>query len=86
MLEAPERALLEEAVELGRENKKLIQKLVRAHRWVQLASLLRWALIIAVAGGLYYYLQPFVDNLFEAYQTVAESIPKAGQFLETPFR
>jgi hypothetical protein len=86
MLEAPERALLEEAVELGHENQKLIRKLVRAQRWGHFLTIVKLILIVTLAGGLYYYLQPFIDNLLEAYQSVAESIPKAGQFLETPFR
>jgi len=78
------RKLLEDLNELVRENNKLLKKMHRASVWGRIFRLVYWVIIIGVMLGTYYYLQPFVDGLLTAYQTLisgVESIQDVGSSL-----
>lgn len=60
MLDSEERKIL-------LENNKLLHKLVRAGRWATFFSILRWLVVLGVAAGTYYYLQPYLDQLLRVY-------------------
>jgi hypothetical protein len=68
-----ERKLLEESVELSRENNRLLRKLRGAARWQQFFSALKWLVILASVVGSYYYLQPWIDKLVETYGSLTNN-------------
>ena len=87
MLEPHEKILLEQTAELTQENNKVLHKLLRAQRWSQFGSLLRWVVIVGSILGAYYYLQPYLDNVIRAYQNVTSALPDINALLETnPFK
>ncbi len=61
---------IEKLLELAEENNKLLRRLVNDLRWRRLFSLIKWALIIGVALGTFYYLEPYLKVIVELYQKI----------------
>jgi hypothetical protein len=62
-----ERELLEESVELSKENNEILRSMRRSQRIGNIMSFLYWVFIIGTAFGAYYFLQPYVDQIMEVY-------------------
>jgi hypothetical protein len=74
--------MVREAVELAEDNNRMLHKMIRASRLGRIFKFLYWAVIIVLMLGAYYYIQPFIDNLFAAYAGLMqniESIQKTGE-------
>jgi hypothetical protein len=65
-----DRKLLEAVHGLAVENRALAKKLVRAERWRWLGSVLKWVLVLGLAGWLYVKIEPFLRQVAELYQTL----------------
>lgn len=78
-MEPGDKALLREIAEQTADNNRLLRKLVAAQRWAQLLVLLKWVIILGVAFGAYYYLQPLVEQVIETYRALGVSIPDANR-------
>lgn len=62
-MEPNEKKLLEETMELSKENNKILKKLHGAMRLSRAFKVLYWTIIIGSMLGVYYYFQPFIDSL-----------------------
>jgi len=56
------------------ENHKMLKQIRSVQRRAWWGSMLKWAVIIAVSLGAYYVVQPFVENLNNAYDSVLGSL------------
>lgn len=74
-----EKKLLEEAVGLSRENNKMLHRLQSAMRWGRFYSILKWVIIVGFTFGVYYYLQPYLIGLIDAYQAVSEGLDEVRE-------
>lgn len=74
-----ERQLLEETVTLSRENNQILRQLRGALRWGRFYSVLKWVLVVGSTLGAYYYLQPYLFKLFDAYQTLLSGLNEVKQ-------
>jgi len=91
MIDPGLRKILEENLELSRENNKLLHKIHRGAIWGRVFRALYWLVIIAITMGAYYFIQPMLDGLMETYsgfksgmegiQKAGESIPNIGDLL-----
>lgn len=68
MFEFDERKLLRETADLAQANHRILKKLLWAQRMSQLSSILRWLVILGLALGTYYYLQPFLEQATKVFQ------------------
>ena len=62
-----ERKLLEEVVNLSRENHRLLKKMHRALWWQRLVFWIKWLIVVLVSLGAYYFIQPWIDQLIQLY-------------------
>jgi hypothetical protein len=86
-----ERALLRKTADLTKENNEILLKLRRAQVWSRALRIAYWVLIISASLGAYYLIQPYVEQLAEAYsglqgtveglKEASESIPKIGDIV-----
>jgi hypothetical protein len=84
-MEPAEKKLLEETLELSKENNKILKKLHGAMRISRAIKVVYWVIIIGSMLGVYYYFQPFIDSikgsadgimsLFGKGQNAVNSIP-----------
>ncbi len=54
--------LLKKNLELSTENNKMLKKLVAALRWSLVFNILKFLVVVGVAAGAYYFLQPIVEQ------------------------
>ena len=59
--------LLKESIEIGKENNEMLRKMVRSQKWTNIYRVVYWGIIILSSVGAYYFIQPFLGNLLNAY-------------------
>lgn len=71
-----EKRMLEESLELAQNNNKMLKHIRNAQRWASLTKLIYWGIIIAVAVGSYYYIQPYVDQVQKVMKESGAALDK----------
>lgn len=56
-----------ETLELARENNKILRKMRRSQQIAGVMRALYWLVIIAVTVGVFYYLEPYINQLKDVY-------------------
>jgi len=69
---------LEEMSDMLDENNRILRGLRRTARLSTLFSVLKWALIIGISIGAFYYIQPIVDSVMKTYQSISGNPIPAG--------
>ncbi len=85
------RDVLEETLKLSKENNKMLRNMRSIMRWSRAIKVVYWVVIIGSMLGVYYYFQPFIDNIqggfenlmsvFKKSQSLGDSIPDVGSLL-----
>jgi len=78
-MDLPEKKLLDETIELARENNKLIKKIHRSIVIGRTFRILYWVVIIGFALGLFYFLQPYIELLGTLYGNVQDTVHSAQE-------
>ncbi len=63
----------QELLELTRENNKILTKMYRSMMWGRVVRVLYWILVIGIAIGSFYFIQPYMDQLKEVYGNVSDA-------------
>ncbi len=71
--------LLEETLELAKENNEMLHAMRRSMRFQRIMSMLYWTLIIGSAIGAYYYIQPYIDQLLGVYTSAGDTLKSFNQ-------
>ena len=70
--------MIKKSLALAQDTNRILHGMRRAARWGRFFKLLWWVAILAVSGiAYYYYLQPYVDKLVQAYTQVQATGQKA---------
>ncbi|MBI2097639.1 MAG: hypothetical protein HYT46_01755 [Candidatus Vogelbacteria bacterium] len=67
---AEDRPTLQKILEKVEENNQMLHRLQRARRWASFFSAFKWLVVIASAAGLYYYLQPYLDQWLASWPQI----------------
>ncbi len=62
--------LLENTLELAGENNKLLHKIRGVQKRETLWQVLKWAVILGIAFGSFYYLEPYLNKVMDMYNSV----------------
>ena len=77
-----EKELLKKNLELAEENNRLLKSLHRSMRIRRLVSIAYWVLIIGSAVGLWYFLEPFLEQIIGTYDGAKSNFEELGDFLQ----
>lgn len=66
--------LLEENLELSKENNHLLKTIRGSQKRAAMMRTLYWVLIIGMTLGAYYYIQPYVEQMISVYSGAQENI------------
>ncbi len=66
-MEEKDRELLRATLKLAEENNRILAKLYRSWWWSRAWKWFYWLVIVGVALGAFYFLQPYVDRLKQLY-------------------
>jgi hypothetical protein len=77
--------LVQETYDLAQENHNILKQLQSSVRWKRYFKISYWIIIISLAMGAYYYIQPAIDKIKGVSETVGtglENLTKLGNFTE----
>ena len=56
--------LLEDNLQIANENKAMLKRLVLLQKWNQIIRITYWVLLIGIAIGAFYTIEPYFNALF----------------------
>ena len=66
--------LLKKNLELAEENNKMLRSMKRSIFISRILTLVYWVLIIGSALGVYYFIQPYINELYGVYGGVKTNL------------
>lgn len=81
-MDSESKKLLEETVQLSRENNDMLRYMKRSVMVSRIMSFLYWAIIVGSAFGAYYFLQPFIDQMLSLYGGAKNNLEDVGGLID----
>lgn len=69
-MEPEEREMLKKTLKLSQENNEILHSIRRSMFWSRMVRGIYWIVIIGATIGIYYYIEPYIDNAINAYGNV----------------
>jgi len=63
--------MLDENLELSRENNAMLRKLRNTQKWSKIWSLVKYLILAGVAFGAYKFLEPYLKNIADMMQQLS---------------
>ncbi len=73
-----EKALLKKTLELAQENNKMLHSIRRQMIWGRVFRIAYWVLIIGAAIGIYYYIDPYINEAINVYGNIKGDLRNFG--------
>lgn len=73
-MDKDEKDLLEKTLEIEKENNHILKGLRNTNRWTTFFRIAYWVIIIGVAVGAFYFIQPYVNNIINTYENIQNDI------------
>jgi hypothetical protein len=68
--------LLEKVLRISEENNKILRSIRRSARVARILTILYWLVALGSAAAAYYFIEPYVQSLTGAYQSISDiSLP-----------
>ena len=74
--------LLEETYSLTAENNRMLHSMKRSMLWSRIMSVLYWILIIGISVGAFYYIQPYLNQAMDIYNSAKGDLNNVGSLLK----
>ena len=74
--------MLKKALELSRENNKMLQSIKRSMFVGRIFRVVYWIVVIGAAIGAYYYIEPYLDEAIGAYGSIKGDLKNFGDLLK----
>ncbi len=68
--------LLEKTFALAQENNKMLRRVRGVQKWSAFWQALKILVIIGVAFGLFYYIEPYLDKMLNLYNSISSTEQK----------
>ncbi|MDB5204909.1 MAG: hypothetical protein JWP09_937 [Candidatus Taylorbacteria bacterium] len=72
------RKMVEETMELSKDNNRILHSIQRRERMTQVFRVVYWLILLGAGAGLYYYIQPYIDELVKAYGNIVDTQHKVA--------
>lgn len=73
-----EREMLKKTLGLAQENNKMLHSIRRSMFWGRVTRIIYWIIIIGAAIGVYYYIEPYIDSVTDAFSSVKGDLKSFG--------
>ncbi len=73
-MDLQEKELIEETLEVSKENNKMLKKIWRDVKYKRFITFAYWMVVIGLAFGAYYYIQPILESVGAGYGDISEGI------------
>lgn len=68
--------LLKKNLEVSEESLKILKKINRARVIGSIFTFFKWMIIIGASIGIYYYIQPYIDQMLELLKQLNIILPR----------
>ena len=79
-----EKAQLNEVLELSQKNNKILRKLQGSMKWSRFFRFVYWVIIIGSAIGTFYFVQPYLDKITVAYNSLQSTVSNLPNLSNLP--
>ncbi len=76
-MEQDEKDLLQKTYDLAKENNHILKGIRSSNRWASFFRFLYWLILVGISVGAFYFAQPYVNNLLNAYSKLQGFLPAA---------
>ena len=73
---------IEELKEVTKDNNRLLRGIHARARITMIFNIIKWAIIIGVSVGAFYYIQPFLETLMKTYSSISSLSGVGGSMSE----
>ena len=78
---ADNKEILNKILETTEDNNKFLKKISRGILFSRIMTFVYWIVILGVGVGAYYYIQPYIDGLFDTYDGVRGGLQGVSDFI-----
>jgi hypothetical protein len=78
-----DRKTLDEIKNIAEDCRDILHRIQRARRLEMAWRIFYWIIILGLAFGSYYFIQPYIDRLLSAYGTIQNQINEVGRLNDT---
>lgn len=78
--------LLEDTFQLAQENNQMLRKIRKVQKWGTFWSGFKVLLIVGIALGSFYFLEPYVNNIVNIYHSVYGPAQNVNNNNSSPFQ
>jgi hypothetical protein len=78
-MEPEDKEILRRVLELSQKNNKMLHSIQRSMFWGKVYRYIYWIIIIGVAIGAYYYLEPYINGILQVYGSVKDNVTNIFQ-------
>jgi len=75
--------ILEKILETTEDNNKLLKKINKGIVFSRVVTFIYWIIILGIGIGAYYYIQPYIDGLFDTYDGVRGFLQGMNDFINS---
>ena len=80
-MEPEYKEILKKTLELSQDNNKMLQSMHRSLVWGRVFRFIYWIVLLGIAIGSFYYIQPYLDQVLGTYQGVKGQLNSLGSSL-----
>jgi len=81
-MEPNEKEMLKKTLELSQDNNKMLKAIRRSMFWGRVTKIIYWVVIIGAAVGVYYYIEPYLNDAVGIYGNFKNSFQNFGGLLK----
>jgi hypothetical protein len=78
-MEPEDKEILRRVLELSQKNNKMLNSIQRSMFWGKVYRYIYWIIIVGVAIGAYYYLEPYINGVLQVYGSVKDNVTNIFQ-------
>ncbi len=84
-MDLPDKEFFDRLMTLTEENNRMLKRIRRAAFWTGISRIVYWIILIGISVGAFYYLQPYLEQLFSTYKTIQQDTAKIQSYVN-PFQ
>ncbi len=77
-----EKELLKRTLELAKENNQMLHSIKRQMLWGRIFRVIYWVVIVGAAIGIYYYIDPYINDAIDAYGSLKSNVQDFGDLFK----
>lgn len=66
-MDQEDKEILRKTLDVTQKNNKILEQMKQSMFWGRVFRYIYWAIILGVAVGAYYFIEPYIDQMLQVY-------------------